>query len=500
MTRSLPFGTLVWLSIASLVAAQQAGTATPGRISLGRLANGAAVTFVRAGSGDWGIEISGGTAPRLMQQKLAQIEVFRGEENVQQVAVGYQSVIKESDAVVATAKVSDGGRAAFVVEDRWTVSDAVLSLSRKVSVTGAEDNAGFYSAIRLTTDAPVEWDDVTCLVPGLVYGDPSHAGGGVPTSTANAQVKRFSVREDYLSAPLFGMILPDGSWAAVLDMAPRGDTTQEETTASAATTIVDDRLQFGALGAQEVSGGGIELGFWLPGTTTEIGGRRGFGRRGGAAPTATPTESVRRRYHPVKAGLTQSYQVGFRFGKAESFRDMERDAWRWAWESLDPKVTPMDVEVMRTALMDHLADRVQTVDDRSGIPYQANTLTGRANSTKIQMSFCGKNIEAADQLLLEGDRDTTERGQRMRELGLVIIESFVRIVPMSPPGGSGFDIRTGQAITGNPGAMYLRAGSEEMPFLLDAYQREKKAGRDHPGLAALGLGQPPARHHRPRTA
>ena len=35
------------------------------RIELGRLQTGASVSFVRAGSGDWGIEISGGAAPIL---------------------------------------------------------------------------------------------------------------------------------------------------------------------------------------------------------------------------------------------------------------------------------------------------------------------------------------------------------------------------------------------------------------------------------------------------
>jgi hypothetical protein len=97
------------------------------------------------------------------------------------------------------------------------------------------------------------------------------------------------------------------------------------------------------------------------------------------------------------------------------------------------------------------------------------------------MSFCGKNIEAADQLLIEGDRDKTDRGQRMRKLGLAIIDSFVRIVPMSPaPGGSGFDIQTGEPITGNMGTMTIRGETEDLPFLLAAYQREKKAGNDHP--------------------
>lgn len=477
MIRYTAFGWLVWVLIASAAFGQQAAD----RVELGRLTNGATVAFVRAGSGDWGIEISGGTAVRLMQPTPAQIEVFTGGERVRQLAAGYQAVKNENDAVVATAKMAGEGRAAFAVEDMWTVSDAVLSLKRNVSVTAAEPNAGFYSAIRLSTSPAVRWEDVNCFVPGLLYGDSSYAGARAPSSVANDRAKRFAIREDYMSAPLFGVSFKDGSWAAVLDAAPRGDTTQAEATASAATPIIDERIHFGALGAREVSGGGIELGFWFPGATTEIGG--GGGRRG--APTAAASVVVRRRYHPVKAGFAQSYQVAFRLGKGESFRDVERDAWRWAWETLKPGagMTTIDVEVVRTTLLDHLSSLVKTVDGRTGIPFEYSAVDGSPiNLTpKIIMGFCGKNLEGADQLLQEGDRDKTPRGQKMRRQGLAIIDSLIRLVPMSPPAGVGFNIDTGEAVPANfvPG-FTTRMPAEDLAVLVNTYRREKAAGRDHP--------------------
>ena len=459
--------------------AQQAGTVADNRIELGPLGTGAAVAFVRADSGEWGMEISGSTAPRLTQPKPAQIEVYVGADNVRRLAAGYQSVRKDADTVVANAKVGSEGPASFAVEDRWKTVGAVLSLSRTVSVIDAEDGAGFFSAIRFSTAPTVRWEDVNCLAPGLLYGDASHAGGNVPTSMANYRAKRFNVREDYLSAPLFGVSFKDGSWAAVLDPAPRGDTTQAETTASAATPIVDERIQFGALGAREIEGGRIELGFWLPGTTNEIGGG---GRRGGGG-GAAPAPVVRRRYHPVKAGFKQSYQVAFSLGKSDSLRDMERDTWRWAWATLNPKVTPIDVEVARRTLIDHLSDRVLTVEDRTGVPFEIDSVTGRPSNLgqKIIMGFCGKNLEAADLLLREGDRDPGPRGQKMRQQGLAIIASLIRIVPMSPPAGVGFNIQTGLPVPANfvPG-FTLRMPSEDLAVLIDTYRREKQTGRDHP--------------------
>ena len=371
MIKHTTFGALLWMLLAPLAPAQPAGTTASNRIELGRLANGAAVTFVRSDAGGWGIEISGGAAPRLTQPEPAQIEVFRGQTNVSDLAAGYQSVQKEAGAVVAKAKVAGGGEVVFAVEDRWTLSGAVLSLSRKVSVTATETNAGFFSAIRLLTAPTVKWEDADYFAPDVLYGDPSYDGDRSPGGTVNYRAKRFAIREDMMSAPLFALSFRDGRWAAVLDLAPRGDTTLAETTASAATPIIEERLQFGALGARGMPEGGVELGFWLPGTTQESGG--GFGRG-----TATPT--VRRRYHPVKAGFSQSYQVGFRFGQAASFRDMERDAWRWAWESLKPRSTPVDVEVVRRTLLDHLDARVVTVEGRTGVPFLFDAVTGKPGS------------------------------------------------------------------------------------------------------------------------
>jgi hypothetical protein len=531
MVRYLPLGTILSLLIAPPGPAQQkqAGTIVANRVELGRLANGAVVTFDRAGSGDWGIEISGVAAPRLTQQKPAQIEVFRGDGNVVQLAVGYQSVHKESDGVLALAKAGEGGKAEFAFEDRWKISGAVLSLSRRVTVTGTEDNAGFCSAIRLVTKPTITWPDVDYLAPGLLYGEP-HTSASAPGGTWNYRAKRFSIREDYLPAPVFALSFRDGLWAAVMDLAPRGDTTQAETTAPAATPIIDERLQFGALGARENPEGGVEFGFWLPGTTNEFSG--GFFGSGRGAPSAPV---VRRRYHPVKAGFSQSYQVGFRLGLGASFRVMERDVWRWAWQILKPKVTPLELEVVRRTLTDHLADRVLTVGDRAGIPFVIDAVSGRPGSfrpafmrmfrppsaapggppnattpgfdiedlakwakcigidvdpkaaelelwPKVIMGFCGKNVEVADQLLLESDRDPSARGQRMRKLGLAIIDSLIRIVPMSPfPAGEGFDMRTGQPGNARGTGSSLRSLSEDMRIMVDLYRRERALGRQHPG-------------------
>ncbi len=526
MNKYTSFGALLLVLVAPLAPAEQAGATAGNSIELGRLANGATLTFVRVVAGDWGIQISGGTAPAMAQAKPAQVEVYRSQENVSELAGGYQSVRKQADAVVASATVTGDNGAAFAFVDVWRVDGASLLLSRNVVVKGSDTNAGFFSAIRLASAPAVKWDDATYFVPGLFYGE-NHGGPVTPAT------KRYATREDSMSAPMTAAQFRDGNWVAVLDPTPRGETTQTETTAPAATPIIDERIQFGAIGANEAQGGGIELGFWLPGTITQTGGSGG---RGG---NATPV--TRRRYHPVKAGFAQTYEVQFHFGKNDTYRDMQRETWRWAWQTLNPKVKTVDVELMRVALLDHLADRVLTYEGRAGIPFVVDSVSGKPGSfrptvgrrgggpgpggtnaapgfggrgggapqqnqeladwaktlgidldpsaaelnlwPKIILGFCGKNVEVAQQLIMEAERDPkSERGQRMRKLGLQIIDSILHIVTMSPaPAAEGFDIRTGQPSGAQGGTGFsLRSLGEDTRTMVDLIRFERAHGREHP--------------------
>lgn len=511
---------LCGLAAFSSFALQKHTSAPPSnRILLGQT-TGAVVSFVRFDSGEWGIEVSGKADVWMKQEKPAQIEMFRGDGDSSDLAAGYESVQREATEIVAKARVADGNGAVFLFIDRWKIAEDALILRRTVTVKRGEENAGFYSAVRLSTLRTVSWPDLEYLAPGVLYGDPSHVGDSAPGGTLNYRAQRFEIREDWLSAPLFAMSFRDGRWAAVMDRSPAGDTTWQETTAAATKPVIDSRIRFGAVGVDQIPDGGVDLGFWFPGTTREF--SRGIG--------SPSVPLVRRRYHPVTTGFSHTYQVGFRFGKSDSFPGMERDVWRWAWKTLNPPVRRLNLAVVRHTLTDHLEAHVISVDDRAGVPFLFDAVTGKPGShrtpiftgpsgptspapypeeetqeqkaslaawarsvgvdldpsmselwrwPKVNMGFVSKGIEAADELLREGDRDPGARGKQMRQSGLAIIESFIRLVPMSPPAAAGFNLETGKPDSEPAGIFFLRAPSEGMYSLIHAYLREKREGRDH---------------------
>jgi len=437
-------------------------------IDLGRLANGATVSFERETKG-WGIAVRGGPAPGWSQPTPLQIEVGAAEGDGRALAAAYDSVGRAADGVEARGVVTDGA-GVFRVQDHWSLHGAELAVRRTVAVErGAA--GGFASSVTLEADPAVRWETTACLAPGAVYGDPTYDGERSPGGTLNYAARRFQFREDMLPAPLLALSLGRGASVALLDPAPRGDSTVEETKLAEA-TIIDGRFQFGTLGVEQPDGAPLRLTFQYPGSVRLFNG----------PPDANRPAQWFRRYHPIEAGYVQRYEVRFRFGEDESFRDLTRDAWRWAWDTLRPTAKPIDVEEMRRVLLDHLEAQAATIDGRTAIPFVLSTVTDQRqwNWTMVAMGFVGKNIECADLLLREGDRDHGERGRRMRATGLAIIDSLVAALPEIPLRGAGYDLATGQPWDHIWLAPWLRNATEDMRVLMKAWRRERALGREHP--------------------
>lgn len=424
--------------------------------------------FVKTPSGTWGMEIAG--SPRLVQANPANVEVFHSEQDIRHLAVGYKMVRKTATGVEAQAEIVDDGHVQFRVDDEWTISGAIVSVKRRVEVV---ENApgGFSSSVAFTVDPAMGWNDITFLAPGVLYGDPTYDGERSPGGTLNYAAHRLVIREDMLPAPLFALSFKNGASVTMLDPAPRGDTTIAETTLSKP-VLTDTRFQFGALGVTQTKSGTIDLGFSFPGTVSSY-----------AFNPFTPIQpSWARRYQPITKGIDHHYQVSFRFGQNESFPDVTRNAWRWAWATLNPAVTPINVELVRRVLTDHLEAQAATIDGRTAIPFVLSTVsdTLQWNWTMAGMGFVSKNLECADQLLREGDRDPSARGQKMRQTGLAIIHSMIEALPTVPLQGTGYDLATGKPWNHVWLAPWLRNATEDMRALMRAYRRESALGRQHP--------------------
>ena len=441
-------------------------------ITLGSLQTGEVVSFIHNAEGGWGISINGSSTPAIVQTKPVKLEIYESEEVITNFSAGYKTIRKSGSEIAARAEIVYGKNVVFRIQDRWSLNGSVLSVQRKVEVNGNAPG-GFNSSVVFAVDTTITWSDINCLAPGALYGDPSFDGERSPGGTLNYKARKFIMREDMLPAPLFALSFSNKASVALLDPSPNGESTVDETKLSK-DVMTDARFLFGSLGAWQADKGPVEFGFIFPGTTTIYGG----------GPNAPATPRLIRRYHPIETGVTNNYEVCFRFGHDEPFPVMIRNTWRWAWSTLKPAVTPIDVEQMRRVLTDHLVAQAATINGRTAIPFVLSTVDTSSkrqwNWTMVAMGFVGKNIECADQLLREGDRDSTARGQKMRQTGLAVISSLIKALPTVPLQGTGYDLATGKPWNHIWLAPWLRNATEDMRVLIRAYRRERTLGRQHP--------------------
>ena len=460
---------LVWIvNSTSVLLSQPASRA----LLLGRTSTGAEVSFHSA-SNEWRLEVTGPDALTISLSMPFGVQLF--DANTQRdLSAGYKSVEASRGRATAQADIAVGS-ATLQVRDQWALTADILRVTRHLQVSGNAPG-GFDSEMFFSTTPKVSWSDIDFLAPALLYSDPSEDGARSAGGTLSFNAHRLELREDFLPAPLIALSQRNGTSVTMFDPAPRADTTTAERDDTHNVPMTDERFQFGALLAKDAPEGGVQLGFRFPGSIRLYSG----------GPRQADGPAWRRRYHPIRDGFAQDYQISFRLGHGEDFSGVTRESWRWAWATLKPAVYPIDIEYVRTVLIDFLATRVVTIDGRSGIPYLLDSYTGkymdRADATRAAMGFCGKNVEIADFFLREGDLDHGPRGQRMRQLGLDIISTFIRLIPMSPPAGDGFDLLTGKLATAvwSVNDQFIRTLAEEHLSLLKAYVREKAEGREHP--------------------
>jgi N-acylglucosamine 2-epimerase (GlcNAc 2-epimerase) len=472
----------VWLVVMCALSSPVAlRSSTPDQREIGRV--GEKATFVAIMTqGKWGLAVSGAGMASVQQPEPIAFEFYQAPDTISHRASGYDHLEILAGGARGTALIVGPDKSQFTVEDQWSISGSEIQLSRKVTVA-CQSNSAFLTAITFSHPEAHPRSEVDYFAPGMIYGSASHlsaaAIGGSDTYTAGSHGE-VQIREDRLPAPLFGVHFSDGSGLTVLDPTPDGATTKADSHDVLPQTMVDERYQFGALGVH-LAAGHHEQGFWFPGSEGE------FTYAGNTYPDGQK-HVWRRRYHPIQNGLTQQYRVQFRFSNGEKFPTYYRNAWRWAYHTLNPPVTWQDISLIQRSIIDVLASQVATVGDRAGIPNFISSVPGEEvpRDPHAILGFTGKNLESAEFLLADAQSDPdAKRASRDRNLGLAIFQSFVRL-RMNPPVGEGFDINTGEpqlAIPHNH-CVYLRSFGDDMKATLRAYRREKLHGISHPDWLA----------------
>jgi hypothetical protein len=429
--------------------------------------------------GSWGIAVSDVGLASVEQARPLQVEILdEAEGKSRSHSAGYSTLKQTDRGWNGAGRLTLDNGAAFEFIDQWELQGNTLRLERSVRVHG-NASGGFLTAAILPLKEPRAWTDVQWFAPGMIYGGFEHLPPAAIGGREQYRPGVFTVRirEDRLPAPLIAGLFADGTTLAVLNPAPVGDTTAADADSVQGGSMTDDRFQFGSIGA-EANSRNLCVGYWFPGSEGEV-------TYAGNTYPGGQLHQWRWRFHPIRDGFEQRYSVAMRFGSAEGLPACCRGNWRWAWQTLKPRINAQDIPAARALIVDALAANVIEAGDRAGIPNAASALPGPEHRDgKTIMGFTGKALESAEFMLAEAQLDNTARGLELRRKAEKIIASFLRL-KMAPPEGEGFFIATGQPATalghvpGHP-EVYLRSFGDDMKALLRAYRREAQAGRAHP--------------------
>ena len=403
------------------------------------------------------------------------LEILFFDKSVETYSSSYDSLKENGNQISAFGKVVVNEKLTFHFFDYWTILSNGLQLEREVSVEGDMD-AGFASRIMLNASSEYKQNQTQLFVPGMIYGGAeflsSAAIGGVENyKNGNANI---FIREDRMPAPVFGVYFKNGNSISLLNPAPNGQTTREESHNLIPVPLTDERFQFGSIGVL-IEKNKLSLGYCFPGNEGDI------TYQGNVYPGGQ-LKQWRRRFHPVKNGFKHTYTVRILLDKDDSFPQFYTNVWRKSYDILNPNVNPHDISVVKQSVLSALASQVEIHDDWCGLPNWADApkMGVKITDRKAVMGFTGKNLESARFLLRSADEDWNKNSKEYREKAINIINSFLKI-KMDPPVSSGFNLDTGAPEIALPHEkrIYLRSLGDGFKSLAHTYLYEQKKGIEH---------------------
>lgn len=356
----------------------------------------------------------------------------------------------------------------FTIVDTVHVREDVLSFSRKVKVHG-NAAGGFLTSVELKTDEKFSRGNVNVFAPGMIYGSTEHltdsAIGGKDLYSKG--MGTMWIREDRLPAPLLGFQNRARASLAVFNSIPNGHTTTLDGHDLQAKTLIHEKIQLGSVGL--ISRDNLfTIGYQFPCTEGE------YTYRGNTYPGGQ-LHTWRRRYHPIQDGFEQTYHVDFRFSREENFQAFYANAWRWAWNIINPKVYRQNIELEKRVMLDMLGKEIITTHGITGIPNWINANKNEASNPdmKTVMGFTGKTLEVANYLLYDAHANESATAKQHGELAYKIFDTFLKL-PVNPPAGEGFKFSTGEVTNSLQGedVIYLRSFGDDMKAMLKAVLRE----------------------------
>ncbi|MFI2743496.1 hypothetical protein ACG2LH_12210 [Zhouia sp. PK063] len=400
--------------------------------------------------------------PIYSQEKPAIIAVITKDGHRKIYKKAYNEVKNENDkGYICQAEIETMGGAVFKITDVFTKSknDDIYEVSRIVKVIHEGTNEiGFSSCFTLKTFQESAISDFDFFVPSIWYKDNRYVSKKALAS--NMTDSLFWFREDRMPLPIFMLRnKKDGTTFSIFHKNADGSTFAGE---DGTKTIVDDRMQFAALGMTHYKQ--TSVGLWYPGTEGERTGIFGM----------TLKKKTANRFHPLQKKITQKYTVAFSLTSTSDFPSALQTTWQKYYTLEKPKLYAVDLEKVVNGQIGILNHYWKEINNTAGFPFRIK-LNGVLESKfdyNYNMGFVGQQTGNAAMLIRQGFKlkDTV-----LRNKGEKVIKFWVEnaIMPSGIP-RTWFDPYPQTWRENYP--THLRVLGDGMHGIMLAYSYEKKNG------------------------
>jgi hypothetical protein len=303
----------------------------------------------------------------------------------------YTSLKNAGGHLMASGTLTSPHGTHFIFQDDYhPLAQGAWQLDRTVTIAQPNPNDLYFNSVfRLESTRTQVITETEVFVPSIWYRTNfiSNPHGALAT---HPEDQDFIFREDRLPLPLVVLRDPQNGNTLSLLHAEANPTTFTSDTGVA--RVIDERLQFGALGISRHTT--TSLTFLFPGSE----GQRNHVQRSASNRWAW-------RSHPVKAGIRHQYQLVFQTTQTASYPAAVAQTWTAAFDRYHPQVRPVNLETAYQGLiatLDHYAVGATQGYDAPGFPFSIKLPEGTVRAYNYESGFIGRQIPNAYYLLREG--------------------------------------------------------------------------------------------------
>lgn len=306
------------------------------------------------------------------------------------------------DKLICRAMIKSTRGSEFAVLDTYIAKGSgIFELQRELEViTAVSTDSYFNSLFGFRTDENcTKITENEYFIPGVWYKANFTSSGHIPATIPQADDTYFYYREDRITLPLVMFRNPDsGTTISIVHK----DSDPQTVVADGNGIRINENYQYGALGIKQENNN-IYTTFIYPGSEAETKNGRGI------------------RFHPVKQGLKQQYNLEIVFSETSDYASAVRSIWNHAFELYNPKIYKVDLLSTYDGLIETLlqyyvpSTELGGIRDAAGFPFQVTLDKFEPLGITYQMGFVGMQIATGYYLFREGiektNNDTQAKGE-----------------------------------------------------------------------------------------